>query len=171
MSARELKRAIEELKRADKEKERAFKERDRALEKIIALEETNRILEETFNEGAEEKNLLEEKVLELEKEIENIKSRKLESDDIDYIETMEEVQAEIDKIIKEKEELERKLKDIEDNPNDSSVKFKIYFKQELEIFQKLFEELENVKKKDEEEYLKFKNGLEKFLNSMLDRLV
>lgn len=84
---------------------------------------------------------------------------------------MEEVQAKIDKILEEKEELERKLKATEDKQNDSSVKFKIYFKQELEIFQKLFEELENVKQQDEEEYLKLKNGLEKFLNSMLDRLV
>lgn len=171
MSARELKRAIEELKRADKEKEKALKERDKALEQISSLEETNRILEDTFNEGAEERNLLVEKIAELEKELEDVKSRKVESEDIDYIETMEEVQAKIDKILEEKEELERKLKATEDKQNDSSVKFKIYFKQELEIFQKLFEELENVKQQDEEEYLKLKNGLEKFLNSMLDRLV
>lgn len=171
MSARELKRAIEELKRADKEKEKALKERDKALEQISSLEETNRILEDTFNEGAEERNLLVEKIAELEKELEDVKSRKVESEDIDYIETMEEVQAKIDKILEEKEELERKLKVTEDKQNESSVKFKIYFKQELEIFQKLFEELENVKQQDEEEYLKLRNGLEKFLNSMLDRLV
>ncbi len=170
MSARELKRAIDELKRVDKEKERAFKERDRALEKISDLEEVNRILEETFNEGAEERNSLEEKVSELKKELEDIQSRKVESEDIDYIETMEEVQAEIDKIIGEKEELEKKLKAIESKQNDSSVKFKVYFKQEIDIFQNLLEELENVKQKDEEEYFRFKDGLKNFLNSMLERL-
>lgn len=170
MSAREVKRAIDELKRVNKEKEQAFKERDRALEKISDLEEVNRILEETFNEGAEERSSLEEKVSELKKELEDIQSRKVESEDIDYIETMEEVQAEIDKIIGEKEELEKKLKAIESKQNDSSVKFKVYFKQEIDIFQNLLEELENVKQKDEDEYFRFKDGLKNFLNSMLERL-
>ncbi len=170
MSTRELKRAIEELKRADKEKEKALKERDKALEKISALEETNRILEDTFNEGAEERNLLVEKIAELEKELEDVKSRKVESEDIDYIETMKEVQAKIDKILEEKEELERKLKATEGKQNDSSVKFKIYFKEEAELFQKLMEELEYVKKNSEVEHIKLKGALQKFLNSMLERL-
>ena len=168
MSTRELKKAIADLKKANKE----LKERDEAIEKLNALEESNRILEETFNEGAEERNALEEKVKELEKEIEEVKiSKPVETVNVDWEEITAEVQEKMDKLMEEKEAAERKIKELESKQNNSSVKFKIYFEEAGRSYQKLLEELANVKSIDEVEYIKYRSATEKFLNAMLQRVM
>lgn len=174
MSTRELKKAIADLKKANKEKDNALKERDEAIEKLNALEETNKILEETFNEGAEERKSLEEKVKVLEKEIEEAKASKpveVETVNVDWEEITAEVQEKMDKLIEEKEAAERKIKELESKQNNSSVKFKIYFEEAGRSYQKLLEELANVKSIDEVEYIKYRSATEKFLNAMLQRVV
>ena len=172
MSTRELKKAIADLKKANKEKDNALKERDEAIEKLNALEESNRILEETFNEGAEERNALEEKVKELEKEIEEVKiSKPVETVNVDWEEITAEVQEKMDKLMEEKEAAERKIKELESKQNNSSVKFKIYFEEAGRSYQKLLEELANVKSIDEVEYIKYRSATEKFLNAMLQRVM
>lgn len=172
MSTRELKKAIADLKKANKEKDNALKERDEAIEKLSALEESNRILEETFNEGAEERNSLEEKVKELEKEIEAVKSSKqVEGVNVDYEEITAEVQEKMDQLIEEKKAAERKIKELESKQNNSCIKFKIYFEEAGRSYQKLLEELANVKEIDEVEYIKYRKATEKFLNKMLGRIL
>lgn len=171
MSTRELKKAIDDLKKVNKEKDDALKERDEAIEKLSALEESNRILEETFNEGAEERKELEEKVKELEREIEEVKTSKpVETINVDWEEITAEFQEKMEKLIEEKEEAERKIKEVESKQNNSSVKFKIYFEEAGRSYQKLLEELENVKEIDEVEYIKYRKATEKFLNKMLERI-
>lgn len=172
MSTRELKKAIADLKKANKEKDNALKERDEAMEKLNALEESNRILEETFNEGAEERKSLEEKVKKLEKEIEEVKTSKpVETVNVDWEEITAEVQEKMDKLIEEKESAERKIKELESKQNNSSIKFKIYFEEAGRSYQKLLEELANVKEIDEVEYIKYRKATEKFLNKMLGRVL
>lgn len=172
MSTRELKKAIADLKKANKEKDNALKERDEAMEKLNALEESNRILEETFNEGAEERKSLEEKVKKLEKEIEEVKTSKpVEAVNVDWEEITAEVQEKMDKLIEEKEAAERKIKELESKQNNSSIKFKIYFEEAGRSYQKLLEELANVKEIDEVEYIKYRKATEKFLNKMLGRIL
>nr|DAP71867.1 MAG TPA: Protein of unknown function (DUF3102) [Caudoviricetes sp.] len=172
MSTRELKKAIADLKKANKEKDNALKERDEAMEKLNALEESNRILEETFNEGAEERKALEEKVNKLEQEIEEVKASKpVETVNVDWEEITAEVQEKMDKLIEEKEAAERKIKELESKQNNSSVKFKIYFEEAGRSYQKLLEELANVKSIDEVEYIKYRSATEKFLNAMLQRVI
>lgn len=172
MSTRELKKAIADLKKANKEKDNALKERDEAIEKLSALEESNRILEETFNEGAEERKALEGKVKELESEIEEVKTSKpVETINVDWEEITAEFQEKMEKLIEEKEEAERKIKEVESKQNNSSVKFKIYFEEAGRSYQKLLEELENVKEIDEVEYIKYRKATEKFLNAMLQRVM
>ena len=165
MSTRELKKAIKELKNANKEKDNALKERDKAIERISVLEETNKILEETFNAGAEERRTLEERIKELEEEQKNIITP-----NVDWEEVMEEVQEKMDKITEEKEELERKLKKIEGKQNNSAIKIKIYLEEAGRTYQKILEELSNVKSFDEVEYIKCRNATENFLNTMLKRI-
>lgn len=172
MSTRELKKAIADLKKVNKEKDNALKERDEAIEKLNALEESNRILEETFNEGAEERKTLEEKVKKLEREIEEVKTSKpVETINVDWEEITAEFQEKMEKLIEEKEEAERKIKEVESKQNNSSVKFKIYFEEAGRSYQKLLEELENVKEIDEVEYIKYRKATEKFLNAMLQRVM
>lgn len=172
MSTRELKKAIADLKKANKEKDNALKERDEAIEKLSALEESNRILEETFNEGAEERKELEEKVRKLEKEIEEVKrSKPVETVNVDWEEITAEVQEKMDKLMEEKEAAERKIKELESKQNNSSIKFKIYFEEAGRSYQKLLEELANVKSIDEVEYIKYRSATEKFLNAMLQRVM
>ena len=172
MSTRELKKAIADLKKANKEKDNALKERDEAIEKLNALEESNRILEETFNEGAEERKALEEKVKKLEKEIEEVNSSKpVETVNVDWEEITAEVQEKMDKLMEEKEAAERKIKELENKQNNSSIKFKIYFEEAGRSYQKLLEELANVKECDEVEYIKYRKATEKFLNAMLQRVM
>ena len=172
MSTRELKKAIADLKKANKEKDNALKERDEAIEKLSALEESNRILEETFNEGAEERKELEEKVRKLEKEIEEVKrSKPVETVNVDWEEITAEVQEKMDKLMEEKEAAERKIKELESKQNNSSIKFKIYFEEAGRSYQKLLEELANVKSIDEVEYIKYRSATEKFLNAMLQRVI
>lgn len=172
MSTRELKKAIADLKKANKEKDNALKERDEAIEKLNALEESNRILEETFNEGAVERNSLEEKVKKLEREIEEVKTSKpVETVNVDWEEITAEVQEKMDKLIEEKEAAERKIKELESKQNNSSIKFKIYFEEAGRSYQKLLEELGNVKSIDEVEYIKYRSATEKFLNAMLQRVM
>lgn len=171
MSTRELKKAIADLKKANKEKDSALKERDEAMEKLNALEESNKILEETFNEGAEERKALEEKVKKLEREIEEVRvSKPVETINVDWEEITAEFQEKMEKLIEEKEEAERKIKEVESKQNNSSVKFKIYFEEAGRSYQKLLEELENVKEIDEVEYIKYRKATEKFLNKMLERI-
>ena len=171
MSTRELKKAIDDLKKVNKEKDNALKERDEAIEKLSALEESNRILEETFNEGAEERKELEEKVRELEREIEEVKTSKpVETINVDWEEITAEFQEKMEKLIEEKEEAERKIKEVESKQNNSSIKFKIYFEEAGRSYQKLLEELENVKEINEVEYIKYRKATEKFLNKMLERI-
>lgn len=172
MSTRELKKAIADLKKANKEKDNALKERDEAIEKLSALEESNRILEETFNEGAEERKTLEEKVKKLEKEIEEVNSSKpVETVNVDWEEITAEVQEKMDKLIEEKEDAERKIKELESKQNNSSIKLKIYFEEAGRSYQKLLEELANTKEIDEVEYIKYRKATEKFLNAMLQRVM
>lgn len=172
MSTRELKKAIADLKKANKEKDNALKERDEAIEKLSALEESNRILEETFNEGAEERKTLEEKVKKLEKEIEEVKTSKpVESINVDWEEITAEIQEKMDKLIEEKEDAERKIKELESKQNNSSIKLKIYFEEAGRSYQKLLEELANTKEIDEVEYIKYRKATEKFLNAMLQRVM
>lgn len=172
MSTRELKKAIADLKKANKEKDNALKERDEAIEKLSALEESNRILEETFNEGAEERKELEEKVRKLEKEIEEVKTSKpVETINVDLEEITVEFQEKMDKLMEEKETAERKIKELENKQNNSSIKFKIYFEEAGRSYQKLLEELANVKECDEVEYIKYRKATEKFLNAMLQRVM
>ena len=172
MSTRELKKAIADLKKANKEKDSALKERDEAIEKLNALEESNRILEETFNEGAEERKELEEKVRKLEKEIEEVKTSKpVETVNVDWEEITAEVQEKMDKLMEEKEAAERKIKELESKQNNSSIKFKIYFEEAGRSYQKLLEELANVKEIDEVEYIKYRKATEKLLNKMLGRVL
>ena len=172
MSTRELKKAIADLKKANKEKDNALKERDEAIEKLNALEESNRILEETFNEGAVERNSLEEKVKKLEREIEEVKTSKpVETVNVDWEEITAEVQEKMDKLMEEKEAAERKIKELESKQNNSSIKFKIYFEEAGRSYQKLLEELGNVKSIDEVEYIKYRSATEKFLNAMLQRVM
>lgn len=166
MSTRELKKAIKELKNANKEKDNALKERDKAIERISDLEETNKILEETFNAGAEERRALEERIKELEEEQKNIITP-----GVDWEEVMEEVQEKMDKITEEKEELERKLKKMESKQNNSAIKIKIYLEEAGRTYQKILEELANVKSFDEVEYIKCRNATENFLNTMLKRVM
>lgn len=166
MSTRELKKAIKELKNANKERDNALKERDKAIERISVLEETNKILEETFNAGAEERRSLEERIKELEEEQKNIITP-----DVDWEEVMEEVQEKMDKITEEKEELERKLKNMECKQNNSTIKIKIYLEEAGRTYQKILEELANVKSFDEVEYIKCRNATENFLNTMLKRII
>lgn len=172
MSTRELKKAIADLKKANKEKDNALKERDEAIERLNALEESNRILEETFNEGAEERNTLEKRVQELEKEIEEVKSiEQVPTVNVDWEEITAEVQEKMDKLIEEKEAALRRIKELESKQNNSSVKFKIYFDEAGRSYQKLLEELANLKSIDEVEYIKYRNATEKFLNAMLQRVM
>ena len=172
MSTRELKKAIADLKKANKEKDNALKERDEAIERLNALEESNRILEETFNEGAVERNSLEEKVKKLEREIEEVKTSKpVETVNVDWEEITAEVQEKMDKLIEEKEAAERKIKELESKQNNSSIKFKIYFEEAGRSYQKLLEELGNVKSIDEVGYIKYRSATEKFLNAMLQRVM
>lgn len=172
MSTRELKKAIADLKKVNKEKDNALKERDEAIEKLNASEESNRILEEAFNEGAEERKSLEEKVKKLEKEIEEVNSSKpVETVNVDWEEITSEVQEKMDKLMQEKEAAERKIKELESKQNNSSVKFKIYFEEAGRSYQKLLEELANVKEIDEVEYIKYRKATEKFLNAMLQRIM
>ena len=172
MSTRELKKAIADLKKANKEKDNALKERDEAIEKLSALEESNRILEETFNEGAEERKALEGKVKELEREIEEVKTSKpVETINVDWEEITAEFQGKMDKLIEEKEDAERKIKELESKQNNSSIKFKIYFEEAGKSYQNLLEELANVKEIDEVEYIKYRKATEKFLNAMLQRVM
>lgn len=172
MSTRELKKAIADLKKANKEKDNALKERDEAIERLNALEESNRILEETFNEGAVERNSLEEKVKKLEREIEEVKTSKpVETVNVDWEEITAEVQEKMDKLMEEKETAERKIKELESKQNNSSIKFKIYFEEAGRSYQKLVEELGNVKSIDEVEYIKYRSATEKFLNAMLQRVM
>lgn len=172
MSTRELKKAIADLKKANKEKDNALKERDEAIERLNALEESNRILEETFNEGAVERNSLEEKVKKLEREIEEVKTSKpVETVNVDLEEITAEVQEKMDKLMEEKEAAERKIKELESKQNNSSIKFKIYFEEAGRSYQKLLEELGNVKSIDEVEYIKYRSATEKFLNAMLQRVM
>lgn len=166
MSTRELKKAIKELKNANKERDNALKERDKAIERISVLEETNKILEETFNAGAEERRSLEERIKELEEEQKNIITP-----DVDWEEVMEEVQEKMDKITEEKEELERKLKKMESKQNNSAIKIKIYLEEAGRTYQKILEELGNIKFTDEVEYIKCRNATENFLNTMLKRIM
>lgn len=172
MSTRELEKVIKELKKAEKEKEEAIKAKDKAEEELSNIEEANRAWEEAFNTETQERNKLEDEIKRLNKELLNAEeAREGIAVDVDKVEVNEELEAKIEELIKEKEEAERKIKDLETKQNDSSVKFRIYFKEEAEIFQKLFEELAYVKSVDEVEHIKLKGALEKFLNSMLQRVM
>lgn len=171
MSTRELKKAIEESKKATEEKEEAIKERDKVKERLNALEETNRILEETFNEGAEERKKLNEKIEELERELDDIKSKESEIVvELEDVKINEEMEATINKLLLEKEEAERKIKELQAKQNNSSVKFKVYFEEAGKSYQRLLDELDNIKQLDEIEYLKYRTATEKFLNTMLERI-
>lgn len=169
MSTRELKKAIDDLKKSNKEKDKALKERDEAIKKLSAAEETNKILEETFNEGATERNKLNEEIVKLQRELEEAKSKETVQD-IDYIEITEEVQAKMNALIEERDDLERKLEQAKAKQSNSSVKFKVYFEEAGKTYQKLLEELENIKVADEVEYIKYRAATEKFLNAMLQRV-
>lgn len=172
MSTRELEKVIKELKKAEKEKDEALKDKESAEEELTTLEECNRALEEAFNEGAHERNKLNDQVKKLEEELREAREVKTHIEvDVDHVEVDEELKMRIEELTREKELAERRIKDLEAKQNDSSVKFRIYFKEEAEIFQKLFEELANVKQTDEVEYIKLKGATEKFLNSMLQRLM
>lgn len=170
MSTRELKKAIDDLKNADKKKDEALKERDEAINKLSALEETNKILEETFNEGAVERNTLNEQIIKLQKELEEERAKEITAD-VDYIEITEEVQAKVNILLEEKAVLERELEQAKAKQSNSSVKFKVYFEEAGKSYQKLLEELANIKVADEVEYIKYRTATEKFLNSMLQRVV
>ena len=171
MSTRELEKVIKELKKAEKEKEKAIKEKEEAEEKLNAVEEANRAWEDAFNTEAQERNKLESEIKRLNKELENAEEAKeVINVDVDKVEVNEELEAKIEELIREREEAERKIKNLEAKQNDSSVKFRIYFQEEAELFQKLIEELEYVKKNSEVEHIKLKGALQKFLNSMLERL-
>lgn len=172
MSTRELEKVIKELKKAEKEKEEAIKAKDKAEEKLNNIEDANRAWEEAFNTEAQERNKLEAEIKRLNKELVNAEeTREAIEVDVDKVEVNEELEAKIEELTREKEEAERKIKDLEAKQNDSSVKFRIYFKEEAELFQKLFEELAYVKSIDEIEHIKLKGALEKFLNSMLQRVM
>lgn len=170
MSTRELKRTIQELEKEKSEKELAIKAKNKALEEVKTLEESNKILEETFNAGAEEKDRLDNEIRNLEEKIKEINERPIEVL-VNNREVDEEVQAKINKLKMEKEEAERKLKNIEDKKNGSVIKFEIYFKQIVEDYQKLLEELENMRVADDVEYIKYSKATRKFLNSMLERVI
>lgn len=170
MSTRELKRTIQVLEKEKSEKELAIKAKNKALEEVKTLEESNKILEETFNAGAEEKDRLDNEIRNLEEKIKEINERPIEVV-VNNREVDEEVQAKINKLKMEKEEAERKLKNIEDKRNDSVIKFEIYFKQIVGDYQKLLEELENMRVADDVEYIKYSKATRKFLNSMLERVI
>lgn len=169
MSTRELKKAIDDLKKSNKEKDKALKERDEAIKKLSAAEETNKILEETFNEGAAERNALNEEIVKLQRELEEARAKETVPD-IDYIEITEEVQAKMNALIEERDDLERKLEQAKAKQSNSSVKFKVYFEETGKTYQKLLEELENIRIADEVEYIKYRTATEKFLNAMLQRV-
>ncbi|MBB6622252.1 DUF3102 domain-containing protein [Clostridium gasigenes] len=169
MSTRELKKTIEELKRTKEEKESAISEKDEAIKRLKDIEKSNKILEETFNTGAEEREKLDNEISSLEEKIKEMNERPIEVVVSDR-EIDEEVQAKINKLKMEKEEAERKLKYLEDKENDSVIKFKIYFDQIVKDYQKLLEELEIMKTVDEVEHVKYSKATKKFLNAMLGRL-
>lgn len=172
MSTRELKKTIDELKRANKEKDEVIKERDLTIVKLNALEESNRILEEAFNEGAAEREELEEKLLKLEEELQIEKEKETVIDaNIDTIEVEEEFQAKINQLKVEKEEAIRRLKELEAKQNNNNIKFKVYFEEAGKSFQRLLEELANIKNVDEVEHIKLRAATEKFLNAMLSRII
>lgn len=169
MSTRELKKTIEELKKAKEEKEIAILEKDKAIANLKEVEESNRILEEAFNEGAEGREELSNQIEQYEQEIKELKERTVEVV-VDNREVDQELKAKINKLKMEKEEAERKLKEMEGQQNESVVKFKVYFKQIGVDYQKLLEELEEMKAIDEVEYAKYRNATEKFLKAMLERV-
>lgn len=169
MSTRELKKTIDELKKVKEEKEIAILEKDKAVANLKEVEESNRILEEAFNEGAEDRNELSNQIEQYEAEIRELKERPIEVV-VNDREVDQELKAKINKLNSEKEEAERKLQEIEGKQNESVVKFKVYFEQIASDYQKLLEELEQMKTTDEVEYVKYSNATKKFLSAMIERV-
>lgn len=180
ISVRELKREISELKKKnnlevrevtekmEKEKEQLQKERDKAYMDISEIEESKRILEEAFNEGAEERNELENKIQALENEIEEIKDKTIDID-INKQEFEEEVQAKINALKREKEEALMKLEEYKASSNENAVRYKVHFETLTVEFKKILEVLEQMKM-NETEFIKYSGATKKLINTMLQRL-
>ena len=169
MSTRELKKTIEELKKTKEEKEEAVKVKEDINKRLNEVEESNRALEEAFNSGAEERDRLSSQVEEYEEKIKELNERPVVID----VDTKadKELQVTINKLKIEKEEAERKLRYLQEQQNnDNGELFEFYFGKVGKDYQKMLEELENLKGKDEVKYIKYSNAAKKFLSAMLERV-
>lgn len=176
MSTRELKKVIDDLKKAENDKDKAIKARDKAkkeLENMIKVKET---LEKAFDEGAEarrkleeEKAKLEEDIKKKENEILKIKTQPLEIE-ADQTEIEMKYQDEIDKSKVHIEELEKKLKKLEASSGEGAARFKVHFDNIVSDFNKLLQELANIKNENEIQYTKLNSATRSFINTMLERL-
>lgn len=170
MSTRELKKTIEELKKTKEEKEEAIKVKEDINKKLNEVEESNRALEEAFNSGAEERDRLSSQVEEYEEKIKELNERPVVIDVVDT-KVDKELQITINKLKIEKEEAERKLKYLQEQQGDEGGEmFEFYFGKVGKDYQKMLEELENMKSKDEVKYIKYSNATKKFLSAMLERV-
>lgn len=190
MSSRELKKAIDDLKKAKVDIKNLVKEKQDAEKRAKEAEETRKVLEESFNKGAEDRKLLEqekEAILNQKTSLE-IKIKTLEQEILDAknipneiaissTEVDEEVQAEInalkeekERLAAEKDKLEQQLKNINENKSDGEVRYKVHFNNIVSDFQKLLEELANMKNDNEVQYIKYNNATKKFIQTMLNRL-
>ncbi|MGL5084943.1 MAG: DUF3102 domain-containing protein [Clostridium sp.] len=171
MSTRELKRTIEELKKTKEEKEEALKVKDDINKKLNEVEESNRALEEAFNIGAEERDRLTNQVNEYADKLKELNERQVVID-IEDTKADKELQITINKLKAGKEEAERQLRVLKEqqNDNDDGELFEFYFNKIVKDYQKMLEELENMKGKDEVKHIKYSNATKKFLNAMLERV-
>lgn len=183
MSTRELKKAIADLKKAEKEKEEALKEVDKvreevdkAKEEVQLIKEEKAILEEAFNSNAEDRNLLEEKfeelenkILERESEILKLKTQDLEIN-VDTEELEEKYKEELKNLKEDKENLQKEIEDLREGDKESETRFRVFFDDIVQDFNKLMQELATMKDTNEVQHMKFNSATKKFLSTMLDRL-
>ena len=163
LSTRQLERIIKELKQ---EKEEIIKEKKRALEKINDLEETNKAFEVAFNSGAEERNRLENKIENLEEEINELANKEIH---VIGSSTDSKLQEEVYRLKKEKEGKEVQLQNLQKELDIGNLNLKIYFNQAENIFKTLLKELEKVQV-SKDEFERYSSIMESYGSSILNKL-
>lgn len=169
LSTRELKKAIEDLKKTEEEK----KQIERQLKEA---NETKQALEDAFNQSAEARKALEVErdnvKKRLVKKIEELEDLKLQPVEINTDTTDIEIryQEEIDAAKREKEELEKKIESLKEESGEAAARFRVHFDNIVTSYNKMLQELNSIKEKNEIQYTKLNGATRKFLNTMLDRL-
>jgi DNA repair exonuclease SbcCD ATPase subunit len=183
-----LEKELNEFKSKSNEEKEKSKEEKEKLKK--AAEKSKKIAEELTlesNKLLEDLNKKDEETLEVRKELQECQSKikELEEKPVEVITAVDEDKVkEIEKIEEEhrkeiellkvqRDEVEGKLKDLENNnkkQNENVIKYRVHFDKLVTEFKDILEDVNNIKNADPGEAEKYANACKTLINKMLERL-